>query len=419
MLLSFRMASHTQASRYELLDELWEPSASAQTGIPKRARTPVRIQAYLPARLSDLELDLDTQTVQAVFDAQEAVADAQRHAATAGVNTIAQQLLRSEAIASSQIEGIDVPSHRALAKTLAGNQHRENAQAALANIEAVRWIYRWAAENRKPFSRDVLRDIHKRLAAADRFLAKHAGEIRTGQNWIGQDPYTPANADFIPPPARHVEALLDDLTEYMSRSDVPPLVQAAVTHVQFETVHPFVDGNGRVGRSLIGALLARREVCNDVIPPVSLALSRERDAYVDALTAWRFEQGGPRQWITLLARAVEAAALASARLASEVAALLEQWREQAGNPRVDSVAAAVIEMLPAQPILSAETVMEHTGRSDVAARNALNHLEGAGVLQQVTVGKRNRMWESVGLFALIDEMERELSGGNRGPAGTQ
>src|SRR5215218_406482 len=164
MLVSFRMAIGTKVSRYEFLDELWEPSREAQTGIPKRARTPVRVKAYLPAPLSELELELGQKNVQAVLDAQEAIADAQRYADTVGVNTIAQQLLRSEAIASRQIEGIDVPSHRALAKALAGNQQRESAHAALANIDAVRWIYKWAADCRAPFTREVIRDVHTRLA---------------------------------------------------------------------------------------------------------------------------------------------------------------------------------------------------------------------------------------------------------------
>lgn len=413
------MASDTQRSSYELVDELWEPSPEAITGIPRRARTPVRLQAYIPARLSALELELGERTVQAVLDAQDAAADAQRYADTVGVNTIAQQLLRSEAMASSQIEGIDVPSHRALAKALAGNRHREKAQAVLANIDAVRWVYRWAAESRAPFSSDVIRQIHARLAAADRFLATRAGSIRTRQNWIGRDPYTPAGADFIPPPARYVEGLLDDLCEYANRWDVPPLIQAAVVHVQFETVHPFVDGNGRVGRSLIGAVLARRGVCRDVLPPISLVLSRQSDAYVEALTAWRFQEAGRTQWITLLARATEDAGLASTRLAAQVAGLQERWREQAQRPREDSTAAAVINALPAHPILDAEKVAEITGRSRVAARNALNRLEQTGVLQRVTVGRRNRMWESTGLFALVDEMERDLSAGSRAAAPTR
>jgi Fic family protein len=336
-----------------------------------------------------------------------------------GVNTIAQQLLRSEAIASSQIEGIDVPGHRALAKAAAGNQHKPGAQLALANIEAVRWVYDWAASSIDPFSPEVICEIHRRLAIADRHLSTHAGQIRTRQNWIGRDPYTPVGADFIPPPAREVPELLQDLCAYANRDDVAPVIQAAAVHAQFETIHPFADGNGRVGRSLIGAILARRQICRDVIPPVSLVLSRDRDAYIDALTAWRFEIDGYRQWIVELATACEAAALASTRLAGQVADLQDSWRDAAGHPRRDSAAAAIIDALPAYPILDADFAATLTGRSEVAARQALNNLTDTGVLQQVTVGKRNRMWESSGLFALIDEMERELSAGLRGPAATQ
>lgn len=406
------------SERYHLTEVLWEPSMLELTGVPKRARRPARIQAYVPQRLADAEMLLDGEVVQAVVDAQDAVRDAQRHADTVGVSTIAQQLLRSEAIASSQIEGIDVPSHRALAKAAAGNQHRPQAQLALANTEAVRWIYDWAASRHEPFTVDVICTIHERLAAADRFLSTHAGQLRTRQNWIGRDPYSPVGADFVPPPADLVEPLLDDLCAYANRDDVPPVVQAAAVHAQFETIHPFADGNGRVGRSLIGAILSRRGVCRDVIPPVSLVLARDQDAYVKDLTAWRFDADGYRSWILDLATACEAAALASTELAGQVADLQSAWREAAGNPRRDSTAATLIDALPAHPIVDAADVAQLTGRSTVAARTALNALTDSGVLAQVTVGKRHRMWECVGLFALIDGMERQLSAGARGPAST-
>ena len=266
-----------------------------------------------------------------------------------GVNTIAQQLLRSEAIASSQIEGIDVPGHRALAKAAASNQHKLGAQLVLANIDAVRWVYDWAASSGDPFSPVVICEIHRRLATADRHLSAHAVQIRTRQNWIGRDPYTPVGADFIPPPAREVQSLLQDLCAYANRNDVAPVIQAATVHAQFETIHPFADGNGRVGRSLIGAVLARRQICRDVIPPVSLVLSRDRAAYINALTTWRFETDGYRQWIAELATACEAAALASTRLAGQVSDLQDRWREAAGHPRRDSAAAAIIDALPAYP----------------------------------------------------------------------
>jgi Fic family protein len=400
-------------------EEAWEPLTLSLTGIPRRARRAARISAYVPAGLSERSFSLDAEAVQAVIDAQDAVREAQQYADTVGVNTIAQQLLRSEAIASSQIEGIDVPGHRALAKAAAGNQHKPGAQLVLANIEAVRWVYDWAASSSDPFSPEVICEIHRRLATADRHLSAHAGQIRRRQNWIGRDSYTPVGADFIPPPAREVPELLEDLCAYANRDDIAPVIQAAAMHAQFETIHPFADGNGRVGRSLIGAILARRQICQDVIPPVSLVLSRDRDAYITALTTWRFEIDGHRRWIVELATACEAAALASIRLAGRVSDLQDRWREASGHPRRDSAAAAIIDALPAYPILDAGSAADLTGRSAVAARQALNNLTDRGVLEQVTVGKRNRMWESVGLFALVDDMERELSTGLRGPAGTQ
>lgn len=406
------------AKPYEIQEELWKPSPETALEGPKRARQAVRISAYVPAPLAKRSLALDSGLAQAVYSAQEAITAAQMHADTVGTSTIAQQLLRSEAIASSQIEGIEVPSHRALAKAVAGDQKKPSARAVLANIDAVRWVYEWAATD-APFSIEVIQRIHERLAQADPFLAAHAGQIRERQNWIGHDPYTPANADFIPPPPRFVEALLEDLCAYMNRADEPALMQAALAHAQFETIHPFADGNGRVGRALIGAILVRRRMARDVIPPVSLVLARKPGAYVQALTAWRHDDDGAQQWVRLLAEAAEDAARASTKLAGRVGDLQEKWLKQAGDPRSDSAAAAIIVALPAYPILGAEQAATITGRSLVAARNALNRLAEAEVLRLVTVGKRNRLWESTGLFALIDEMERQLSAGERGPAPTQ
>lgn len=375
------------------------------------------IQAYVPASIADLDLRLSGTTVAAVSDAESQIAAAQEHADRAGVSTIAAQLLRSEAIASSQIEGIDTPSQRSLAKALFAAEHgapvRLSAPAAatIANVRAVRDAYRDAASASAPFSVDDLIRTHVALAQADRHLAAVAGQVRDRQNWIGRDPLTPANADFVPPPARLVADLLDDLCAFMGRTDLPPLLQAAVAHAQFETIHPFADGNGRVGRALIGIAICRGGLARDVLPPTSLVLARERREYIDGLTAWRFEPDGPDRWVTLLARAAERAAIATIALADDIAALQVRWRELSSHRRSDSAAAAIIDALPAHPILNVADAAMLTGRSEQRARVALNQLEADGVLAQVTLGRRNRAWESVGLFALVDRMESELSGG--------
>jgi Fic family protein len=401
-------------SRYRIEETLWTPSPDRPG--PRRSRVPVHIDAYIPVDLADRAWTFSAETTAAISDAEREIANAQSHADRIGLSTIAQQLLRSESIASSQIEGIPVPSNRSLAKTLIGKRHAESAQAALANIEAVKWAYDWARRSDQPFTLEMIKEIHCRIAAADRWLATYAGQIRTEQNWIGTDPHSPKSADFVPPPPAEVERLLEDLCVFLNRVDLPPAAQAAVAHVQFETIHPFPDGNGRVGRALIGTMLSRGGLCRDVVPPISLVLAGRKAAYVEALTAFRFEDDEP--WLLLFAESVYEAASASIDLANQIAALQNNWREQAGHPRRDSAAEHIIKLLPAHPILNIERASELLERSDEAARLALNRLEEAGVLQRVTVGKANRAWESVGLFALVDEMERTLSRGARSPADT-
>lgn len=404
-----------ESSRFRLQEVLWEPDRD-RFG-PRRSRVPVRIQAYVPTELARLEWRFSAPVTAALGDAQAAIAAAQQHADTIGLNTIAQQLLRSESMASSQMEGLVVPSNRSLAKAEIGRRHKETAQAALANIAAVKWAYGWASSAGEPFSLAAITSIHERIAAADRWLAPHAGRLRERQNWIGNDAYTPAGAEFVPPPPETVPALLDDLCRFLNRVDLPPVAQAAIAHVQFETVHPFPDGNGRVGRALIGASLCRSGICRDVVPPISLVLAGRKDDYVDALTAFR--RGEDDAWLLILAESGELAARASIQLADQIADLQERWRELADRPRAGSAAEAIIRLLPAEPVLDIERAAQRLGRSGESVRQALNRLEAAGVVQLTTVAKRNRVWESVGVFALVDEMERQLSGGARGAAGTQ
>lgn len=408
------MGLHTPGSWYTWSEERWSPGLS--TSGPRRARQPLTVRAYVPRELAGLELRLSQQTLTAVSDAEVQIALAQAHADRVGVATIAVQLLRSEAIASSQMEGISTPGNRALARALIKSDVGQGlptapAAATIANVMAVRDAYARAAATEGPMMVADITATHAQIAKSDRWLAAHAGELRDAQNWIGRDPVTPAGADFVPPPARLVEPLLQDLCAWCSRSDVSPMLQAAVAHAQFETIHPFADGNGRVGRTLIGELLCRGGLVRDVIPPTSLVLSGQREAYVAALTAWRFESDGPDRWITLLAEAAERAARASIGLADQVASLQSSWRRRVAHRRSDSAAQALIDLLPAHPMITVKIAAELLNRTYESGRVALQQLEADGILAQVTLGRRNRAYETTGLFALVDDLERELSGG--------
>ena len=159
----------------------------------------------------------------------------------------------------------------------------------------------------------------------------------------------------MPPPEDEVPRLLDDLCRFCERDDLPPLLQAAIAHVQFETLHPFADGNGRVGRALIQLILRRRGLvraaaAQPVFPPVSLVLAADADAYVSGLTAFR--AGDHRQWLSFFVAAAYRACRLAGSLAEQVAALQAEWLARAASPRRDSAAAMLIERLPERPILA-------------------------------------------------------------------
>ena len=357
-------------------------------------------------------------------DAEVRVATAQAHADHVGVSTIAGQLMRSEAIASSQMEGIATPGNRVLARALmqadAGRgRPTAPAVATMANVAAVRGAYERAVASQAPLVPDDIKATHAAIAQSDRWLLQHAGQIRESQSWIGFDSATPVGAEFVPPPARLVDALLDDLCVFCSRADVSPMLQAAVAHAQFETIHPFADGNGRVGRTLIGEILCRGGLARDVIPPTSLVLAGHREAYVAGLTSWRFDADGPDRWITLLAEAVDEAAAGSMRLADGVAELQRSWQQACAHRRADSAARALVPLLPGHPMITPNTAARLIGRSYETGRVALAQLDADGVLTQVTIGRRNRAYETVGLFALVDELERDLSRGRIQTAATR
>jgi Fic family protein len=393
------------------IERVWEPS---EGGLTRRARVPARYLAFVPAEVADRDWTVDSSTAEALARAERRCRDLEAHAGTVGLDTVARQLLRSEAVASSKIEGL-VLSHRRLAKAAAVPASDVSAQSVLGNVAAIEAAYEFA-RTAQPFSVDVLRDVHARLfeGTPDERLG---GLIRTRQNWIGGDATSPVNADFVPPPEGEVERLLEDLARLANRIDLPPTLQAAVAHAQYETIHPFMDGNGRAGRALIGMILIRRGVADRVLPPISLALAGAANDYVRGLTSYRYSDEG--DWFGFFAVATARAADVSELLARRVLDLQSRWLEAADSPRAGSAPRRLIEALPTHPVLTLGTAQQITGLRREACRQALNRLEAAGVLSETTAGKRNRVWESVGLFDLLDQVEREAGDAGRTPASTR
>lgn len=399
-------------TRHRIVTCEWSPDLAS--GGPRAARRPTSFDAYVPDPIADRDWSVSATLGEILAVAERRCNDLEGHAAQVGLDTVARQLLRSESVASSRIEG-HVLSNRRLAKAAVVPLHDVTAQSVIGNVAAVERAYEWA-RGAAPFEPGTFADVHRVLFAGTRDEPM-GGVIRTRQNWIGGDASSPANAEFVPPPAEDVPRLVADLAEFCNRTDLPPVLQAALAHAHFETIHPFMDGNGRAGRALIGMVLIRRGVCRSVVPPVSLVLAGRADRYVRGLTSYRLAD--PADWFAFFADAVAASAGASEDLAARVRDLQERWLSDAGTPRAGSAPRRLIQALPAHPVLTLATAMAITGLSDEACRNALNRLTDAGILHETTAGKRNRVWESNGLFGLLDALERELGDPNRAPRATR
>ena len=373
---------------------------------PPRYRRACAYDAFVPQRLADLRLDIDGSTAGVVSDAEGAIRRLNSHRSRA-LAPLARLLLRTESLSSSRVEGISVDARGlARAEVRAEVRMRVGATAleVLANVDAMQ-VAMDAASADRTFNREDLTGIHRRIMAhaPNRHIA---GQVRTVQNWIGGNDYNPCGADFVPPPPDQVEPLLRDLGDAVNREDLPPLVQAALVHAQFETIHPFEDGNGRTGRALVQIVLRRRGIAPGYVPPISVILAGERAAYFDGLADFRF--GDPVRWVSRFAVAAARAATLAERYLDAVGDLQAKWRRllrSAGNPRADACAWALIEVLPARPVISTAAAAAATGRSKAAVHAAVGQLERAGVLRPLSTGKRNRLWEAAGLIELVEGLD--------------
>jgi Fic family protein len=320
---------------------------------------------------------------------------------------LARLLLRTESIASSKVEGLQVDARglaRAEARRDLGVRVGADSLEVLANVDAMQLAVEQAAAEGHLEVRH-LTSIH--AALLEQAPARIGpGKVREVQNWIGGNDYNPCDADFVPPPPEEVERLLDDLMAFCAIEDLPPLLQAALAHAQFETIHPFADGNGRTGRALIHVLLRRRDLTPSYVPPISVVLARDRAAYIAGLEAFRADRLDT--WVErFCAAAAESAFLASAYL-DAVARLQEEWRDAVtarGPLRSDSAVWAVIDILPAHPVISVSVATVATGRSKPSVNDAVALLEGAGVLVPLSDARRNRSWEARGLLDLLTDLE--------------
>ncbi|MDT9593736.1 Fic family protein [Nocardioides zeae] len=356
------------------------------------ARIPPRIaeQAYEPTR--GLRTQLATATDGLVrLD--------QVHGRNLGA--LSQLLLRTESIASSKIENIEA-SLSDYGKALMGQRANASAVSMAAATEALSGIIVTASSDGR-ITRDAVLRAHHALFRSHPDLASKAGTVRTAQNWIGGSDYSPRNALFVPPPPETVVEHLDDLFAFANRDDVLPLAQAAIVHAQFESIHPFVDGNGRIGRTLIHAVLRRRGVTRRLTVPIASGLTAHRERYFEALGDYR--RGDAATIIALLASATMWATHEARRTVTNLQLIHDDWDEALGQPADGAPDSRVLRFLMAEPIITTSRVAEVLGLDDDATAALLERLRRADVLAPLTARGRDRVW---GAHLVLDEV-RDLS----------
>jgi Fic family protein len=385
------------------VERIWPVDPGAMGG--RRARAPFRYLAFVPDTIAELQPEVSFEIADLVADAEAAIRALNERASVGGLEAVGPLLLRSEAVASSRIEGYEV-SPLNLARALVDPRAAKgSARTVAANVWAMEEAIAIGSGDGRITVQD-LTAIHATLMAGD--TRARPGEVRAEQNWIGGRLNNPSDARYIPPPEDEVPGLLEDLVAFVSRDDLPAVAQAAIAHAQFETIHPFLDGNGRVGRCLIHVVLRRRGVAPRFVPPVSIVLAARPESYVAGLVAFR--DGHLADWVTSFSEAARAAAATSAELAEQVAALQREWIERAGWPRVDSAAAKLIALLPALPVLSAPTARGAIATSQQMTLAGLKALGEAGVVRQISEGTYDRQFAAMELFELVAAYEAKVAG---------
>lgn len=225
------------------------------------------------------------------------------------------------------------------------------------------------------------------------------GGWRAQQLWIGGSDYSPHGAAFVPPHHDRVPEAIDDLVAFLGREDIEPLTQAAVAHAQFETIHPFPDGNGRVGRALAHSLLRSKRITRNVTIPVSAGLLTNLDSYFDALTEYRL--GHPEPIVRLVAEASFSSITNGRALVSELRSVRDRWGEQI-HARSDAAAWKAADILLVQPVVDSPAVQARLGVPAMSANRAIKRLVNDGVLKEVTGRHRNRVYEAKEVLLALD-----------------
>lgn len=391
------------ATKFERRTWRTSPDLRSPSGArPSQAdRLLTEVVVQVPPRIARQPLHLAPDTQARCEEAATRISQLESHAEQlAGIGDL---LVRTEAVASSKIEHIYAELDD-LARATLGDEAGERAKRTMAAARTIANLTD-SCNDGAPLTLEAILAAHRELLTGDLLEGEWAGRLRQQQNWIGGSDFTPRNAVHVPPPADQVASLMNDLLGFANRDRISAVAQAAVTHAQFEAIHPFTDGNGRVGRALIGAVLRRRGVTASASVPVAAAMLSDVDAYFDELRQYR--EGNADSLVNYVAESSIIAADAAVVSAVRIADLPAQWADRV-KARKGSTAAVLLAHLIRNPVLNLARARAITGSAPNRIYDALNALQSAEVVDEITGQSRNRIWVAHEVLTEVTELESRV-----------
>jgi len=369
----------------------WVPAASMGIRAAREGHVSVEYEASVPPSIASL---YPAPLPEVSAEAEEAAAELTRFDAELGsrVARFAPVLLRSEAASSSQIENLTA-SARAIFSAELGAKGSRNAELIAANTRALQA----ALDLAEQITPDSIAAMHRALMQSQ---PRHTpGDYRSEQVWIGTRDDSPVGAEFVPPHHERVEALVEDVVRFATRWDVPSLASVAIAHAQFETIHPYTDGNGRTGRALAQSMLRYRGVTRNVAIPVSAGLLADVEGYHAALTAYR--QGDLNPIVRAFAAAAFRAVANSRELVSDIDEIREAWGARL-TARRDSNAWRLLDIFAYRPVLDSATAAAELGIAQPNVYPPLKALVDAGIIRSKAEHKLGPFWRSEEILDALD-----------------
>lgn len=394
---------------FEAHERAAEPWRQTIRGGTREDRMLREVTVWLPPKIADAKPSMPS-VVAADMDAalrEIAALDETHGEHLASLSTL---LLRAESVASSKIEHVEA-SLDDYARALHGITSNTSATSMVASTRALDDLIR-SVQDGEQIALPSIYQAHAVLMADDPYERAYAGKVRDVQNWIEGSDHSPRDASYVPPPPRTVNDYMDDLVRFSNRSDIGVLAQAAIAHAQFESIHPFTDGNGRIGRALINTILRKRGATKRVVVPLASAIVARRQSYFDSLSAYREGDAGPIIGSFSIGSLI--AAQESRTTAQRLATMPEEWREAAGAPRKGSAASKILDSLLDHPVFSADEVEARVGGATSSVYAAVSKLHETAVIRPLTNRKRNQVWVAASLADELDDLGVRIAARARG-----